>query len=320
MADSSSNQQSLWIRWGQLIRLPTSMTLLADALTAIAITQCDEPGRAAAILIPSSLAIYWAGMILNDWFDVEKDKQQRSRRPLASGAISVRQAGVAGWGLLLLGLLWSCSAAFYFGTAAAWPVGLWCLGLIAAVVLYDGPLKNTLLAPWLMGLCRGLHWMFAVTLVSYVGGDCGAHSQTLALAIAAIMTLYVAGVTWFARREADKSPAKSLLILGAFVMTIALLSLGSMPWWLIYFLPLVPKNSMFVWLVAMTGAILSRRWLAAITNPIPSTIQVGVKQSLLSLIMLDAFVAFWWAGAYWSAGIIMLVVPALWLGARFRTT
>jgi 4-hydroxybenzoate polyprenyltransferase len=259
-------------------------------------------------------------MILNDWFDIEKDKQQRSRRPLASGAISVGQAGAAGWGLLLLGLLLSCSAAFYFGATASWPVVAWCLGLIAAVVLYDGPLKNTLLAPWLMGLCRGLHWMFAVTLVSYVGGDCGEHSQRLALAIAGIMTLYVTGVTWFARREADKAPAKSLLIFGTLLMTVSLIGLGTMPWWLIYWLPMVPKNSMYAWLVAMSGAILMRRWLTAITNPSPATIQVGVKQSLLSLIMLDAFLAFWWAGAYWSAGIILLVVPALWLGARFRTT
>ena len=41
---------------------------------------------------------------------------------------------------------------------------------------------------------------------------------------------------------------------------------------------------------------------------------------LLSLILLDAFVAYWLMGPYWGAGISLLILPALWLGARFRTT
>ena len=129
---------SRWKLWGQLIRLPTSMTLLADALAAVAVSQCEYPWRAVGILLPASLAIYWAGMILNDWFDVAKDRQQRSRRPLASGAIGLNQAAMAGWGLLLFAMIWTIAATSFvkeegFDSKASGTVVLWCLSLIAAV-------------------------------------------------------------------------------------------------------------------------------------------------------------------------------------------
>ena len=95
------------------------MTLIADALTAVAITQCEYPARTIGLLLPISLAMYWAGMILNDWFDIEKDRQQRSQRPLACGAISLHQAGRVGWGLLLLAAI-GCGAILFWMQSDRW--------------------------------------------------------------------------------------------------------------------------------------------------------------------------------------------------------
>jgi 4-hydroxybenzoate polyprenyltransferase len=317
--ESSAKAVPRWKLWAQLIRLPTSMTLIADALTAVAITQCEYPARSVALLLPISLAMYWAGMILNDWFDIEKDRQQRSQRPLASGAISLPHAGIAGWGLLVLAAV-GCAAAIFFMQPERWLSVLpLCMGVMVAVVLYDGPLKNTILAPWLMGLCRGLHWLFAVQFVVAVGGWTNEYAVPFSYAIAATMTVYVAGVTWFARREAEQKPSQALLIFGASLMILALIAHALLPNWLAYTLQLKP-NAMYSVLVAMCGALIVKRLWLAIRQTSPLTMQLAVKQSLLSLILLDAFVAYWWMGPYWGAGISLLILPALWLGARFRTT
>lgn len=318
--ESNSKTVPRWKLWAQLIRLPTSMTLIADALTAVAITQCELPARSIALLLPISLAMYWAGMILNDWFDLEKDRQQRSQRPLASGAIPLSQAAIAGWGLMVAAAI-ACATAIFLIQPDRWLSVLpWCFGVMLAVVLYDGPLKNTMLAPWLMGLCRGLHWLFAVQFVVAVGGWTSEYSVPVSYAIAATMTVYIAGVTWFARREADRKPSQSLLIFGASLMTLALVALASMPTWLAHWIPELKKQSMFSVLVLMCGALIGRRLWGAISQTSPTTMQLAVKQSLLSLILLDAFLAYWWMGPYWGAGISLLILPALWLGSRFRTT
>lgn len=309
-----------WKLWAQLIRLPTSMTLIADALTAVAITQCELPARSIALLLPISLAMYWAGMILNDWFDIEKDREQRSQRPLAAGKISMPVAGLAGWGLLVAAGI-GCAVAIFVLAPQRWLHVLpWCWGVMLAVVLYDGPLKKTTLAPWIMGMCRGLHWLFAVQFVVAVGGSTSEIAIPISYAIAATMTLYVAGVTWFARKEADQKPSTTLLVFGAALMMLALIAHATIPMWLAYWIPGMKQQSMYSLLVLMCGALIGKRLWFAIQQTSPATMQLAVKQSLLSLVLLDAFVAYWRMGTYWGAGISLLIIPALWLGARFRTT
>lgn len=309
-----------WKLWAQLIRLPTSMTLIADALTAVAITQCEFPALSIGLLLPISLAMYWAGMILNDWFDLEKDREQRSQRPLASGKISMASAGLVGWGLLIVAGVVCSLAIFWFAPQRWLQVLPWCFGVMLAVVLYDGPLKKTILAPWIMGLCRGLHWLFAVQFVVAVGGVSSEVAVPLSYAIAATMTVYVAGVTWFARKEADQKPSTSLLVFGAALMLLALIAHATIPTWMAYWIPGLKPQAMYGILVLMCGALIGKRVWLAIRQTSPATMQLAVKQSLLSLILLDAFVAYWLMGPYWGAGISLLILPALWLGARFRTT
>ena len=40
----------------------------------------------------AAVALYWAGMILNDVFDIEQDRMQRPSRPLPAGDISMQSA------------------------------------------------------------------------------------------------------------------------------------------------------------------------------------------------------------------------------------
>ncbi|MEO8499128.1 MAG: hypothetical protein ABI614_29025, partial [Planctomycetota bacterium] len=78
----------------------------------------------------------------------------------------------------------------------------------------------------------------------------------------------------------------------------------------------------FVWPMALfllTVTIL-RRCLAAIANPVPEQVQAAVKQSIVSLIVLDASVALLMADWPYAVGILALLAPMLLLGKWVYST
>ena len=90
----------------QLVRLPNVFTVLADVGAAFLLVGGGPlPVARFALVLAAGVALYWAGMILNDVFDLQKDQAERKTRPVASGAISVNAAKSAGWGFLILGVL-----------------------------------------------------------------------------------------------------------------------------------------------------------------------------------------------------------------------
>ncbi|MEL7265180.1 MAG: UbiA family prenyltransferase, partial [Planctomycetota bacterium] len=97
----------------RLVRLPNTFSVLADVAAAAVLvrgTLVSVP-RLTCILIAGVL-LYWAGMVLNDWFDVEQDAVQRPQRPIPSGAISRGTAGRIGWGLMIAGILVASATGF----------------------------------------------------------------------------------------------------------------------------------------------------------------------------------------------------------------
>ena len=90
--------------WLQLIRLPNAFTVPGDVVAGWYLAgAAGRPGL--FLLLGSSLSMYWAGLILNDCFDLEKDREERPDRPLPSGRISLAVAWTAGLSLLTLGLV-----------------------------------------------------------------------------------------------------------------------------------------------------------------------------------------------------------------------
>ena len=128
-------------------------------------------------------------MFLNDAFDVEFDRQYRKERPIAVGAISLTT--VWRWGLLLLGLGGACLISFGLVTGALGVLLIFC------IVLYDAVHKRFLLAPVLMGFCRGL--LYLVASSTALNGVTGS-SMWCGLALA----LYVVGLSFLARRESAR--------------------------------------------------------------------------------------------------------------------
>ena len=103
----------------QLVRLPNLFTAAADPLAGfLLVGGALTEGRLWMPLALTGVAIYAAGMVLNDVFDYQVDLVERPSRPLPFGLISRGFATGLGIGLLLLGC---CLAAVAGCRAWSWP-------------------------------------------------------------------------------------------------------------------------------------------------------------------------------------------------------
>ncbi len=279
---------------------------------------------ALACLIAASSLLYTAGMILNDVFDVEVDRQQRPQRPLPSGAIPLRTASLMGYGLLVAGVVAAAAAGWIQPRDGAipWRSGAVAVTLAMTIVLYDGVLKKTFLGPVAMGACRFLNVLLGMS----TGVAAARPWQILGYTdyhffIAGGIGVYIMGVTWFARSEAVGSE-RLPLIGGLLLMISGMILLGSFTTrWPAEFGLLQMSPRTWVVLLGLLGLVTVRRCGAAIQDPSPMSVQSAVKHGILSLIMLDAAVVLMTAEPYWwSVGIVSLLVPTMLLGIWVYST
>src|SRR5262245_28566386 len=91
--------------YAQLIRLPNVFTAIADiGLGALATGSLPGQWLPFVLLALASACLYSAGMVWNDYFDLEQDKRERSFRPLPSERVSPGSAVTLGFGLMLAGV------------------------------------------------------------------------------------------------------------------------------------------------------------------------------------------------------------------------
>lgn len=110
----------------------------------------------AVVLMFISVCLYASGAVFNDLVDLERDRRFRPERPLASGAIGVRQAYMLGAGLIACGLF----AAMFLSHMTVLVAGM----IVAASWLYNGLAKyNMLLGAVTMGICRGLNMLLGMS-------------------------------------------------------------------------------------------------------------------------------------------------------------
>ncbi|HEY7423096.1 MAG TPA: UbiA family prenyltransferase [Gemmataceae bacterium] len=283
--------------YAQLVRLPNLPTALADiCLGVLAAHALPEHGLAFVLLLLSSGCLYSAGMVWNDYFDVEQDRRERSFRPLPSGRISPTQAARLGIGLLAVGVLLAALA----GMASFWIA----VCLVGALLAYDGWLKRTWAGPIAMGACRFLNVLLGVSAGGSLLWPRGAH-------LALVVGLYIAGVTWFARTEARLSNQNALRGAAAVMLASLILALP-----LPVFLPADHHSSfLFPYLLVGLGFLVGVPVVQALANPTPSPVQAAVKRSLMALILLDAVLATATAGLV-GLVILLLLAPSLYLNRK----
>lgn len=311
---------SLW-DWARLVRLPNVFTVLADVSAAfLLVSHSAAPsGRFICVLL-AGVCLYWAGMILNDVFDIDVDRRERPLRPLPDGRISLSAARTTGWGLLFVGVVLAALSGYLPGedVVLTWRGGLIGILLGVMIVLYDGPLKRTPLAPLAMGLCRMLSFLLGASPA--LAGPLPQYLfEPHVLAAAAGFGIYIMGVTWMARHETGVT--SKLTLVGSLIILLAGCAV------LAYSPNLAPPGTVlhigqgpFALLVVLLAATFLYRAAGAVVDPRPQRVQVAVKAALLTFIPLAAAVALLGAGPFYGLAVFGLVFPAILLASRFRMT
>lgn len=291
--------------YARLLRLPNVFTAFADialgTCATIGLATIDDafPWRVALLLMASG-CLYCAGMVWNDYFDLEEDRKLRPFRPVASGRISVRTTVAIGTVLMIVG--WACAAlsGVYGAILGA--------ALVLAIFLYDARIKRTRLAPVGMAACRFLNVLLGLSLA----GD--AIPPVLRIHLALTIGLYIVGVTWFARTEEQRSDP-AVLRQAAFVMLVAACLALAVP----TRVPMGTASVLFPYGLVVFAFWVGTKVYAAIQKPTPERVQAGVKRSIFGLVVLDALLASAFIGTPGFL-VILLLIPAIVLGKWVYST
>lgn len=354
-----------WKSWAELVRLPNVFTIIADVSAAFllvlggsgwytgasarATTAGDERDIwiVLGLTVVSAVTLYWAGMILNDVFDLRHDVRARRGRPLARRAVTLRSARIAGWGLLLVSIVPPLAVGVCCDHELGWMPLIVVVALSACIVLYDGPLKRTPFAPLLMGACRVLSFLLGATAASAVlaqqmGAATLASLQSVALgdpiawgltpvvlAFAIGMGTYIAGLTTFGRREAIGDRTIHLPV-GLIVMAMGAIGLALAPRMARWSLTGEGEAWKTAWridpVVIFPAAILLMlataliRGSAAVRYPSPQRIGATIGSGLMAIIPIAATITMLAVGANIAVLIFALLIPSRLLATRFRMT
>jgi 4-hydroxybenzoate polyprenyltransferase len=316
----------------RLARLPNVFTAIADIWMGFLVVQGSfEPLGLLVLLTLATASLYTAGMVLNDVFDLEIDREERPERPLPSGRIPMGPARKLGFSLLAAG--WTSAAVVSLllmsGTIEspnaegnppwAWGPILVATLLAGCIVSYNAGVKRTWWGPMNMGACRTLNILLGMSLApstadSWLAGW-GAEHLTIALAIG----IYIMGVTWFARGKAGTS-SRVVLAWGTAWMGAGWILLGSLPSQIPAGVHLTLQPLHWQLLLLLLAVPVFRRAAVAWSDPSPTHVQAGVKQFIVSLIVLDATVVLLLVDPALSIVVLALLVPMLLLGRWVYST
>lgn len=279
----------------ELMRPANIVTALADILAGFAASGAVSllGTQTGANLLPSLMwlllstaGLYGGGVVLNDYFDAALDATERPERPIPSGRVSRRNAGILGAILLLIGIA-AAAMVSMLSAGIAFAIALW-------VVTYDIYGKHhSILGPVNMGMCRGGNLLLGVSAVPVMVG------QLWFLAI--LPVLYIAAVTTVSRGEVHGGQRRTVIVSLVFVVLviIGLLGLGVIPEYEI--IRAVPF--LLVFTIAVVPA-----FIQAAVDPQAGHIRAAVKRGVISLILMDATLAAGFGG--WVIGLVTAVLLA----------
>jgi 4-hydroxybenzoate polyprenyltransferase len=284
---------------------------MADILLGFLLTHRRlEPWPQFALLLSASSLLYLAGMALNDYFDRRQDAIERPLRPIPSGRVTARTALVLGAAMLAGGAALAWIAALASGDVRP---GIVATLLAAAVILYNGVLKRTLLGPVVMGACRTLNVLLgmSVSLEPWSAPH---------LVVAGGVGLYIVGVTVFARREADTS-SRPKLAAGLVLLLAGIATVASTPQWATgrEWPEFHVRGNWYVFW-ALFGMLIGYRSLWAVLEPVPERVQAAVRNAIFSLVIMDAAAVLAVQEMFWGIVILLLLAPTLFLGRWIYST
>ena len=73
-------------------------------------------------------------------------------------------------------------------------------------------------------------------------------------------------------------------------------------------------------LTGTLGLLIFWRCVWAVVEPVPTRVRMAVTQGVLSLVMLDAVACYAVRGVFWAGLILLLLLPAMFLGRWIEMT
>jgi 4-hydroxybenzoate polyprenyltransferase len=297
--------------YAQLVRLPGVFTAAADIVLGALCAWSSgawPSGTALVVLLLASACLYSSGMAWNDFFDVAQDSHERPFRPIPSGRISRKAAGIFAAVLQTMALGFAAAAGLVV-PGPGWIPPAFAAALVVAILAYDGWLKRTPAGPPAMGTCRFLN-----VLLGFCIADAETFPWESRLYLALVVGCYITGVTWFARAEARTSNP-SVLLGAAGVMLVALVLALAAP------RLAVPAHPSFVfpYLTVALAFYIGFPIAAAIKRPRPTEVQKAVRSCLIGLVVLDTILATAVAGLT-GLLILLLIAPVIYFGRWLYTT
>ncbi len=299
------------IAYLQLTRPANIVTAIADIWAGFAVAGAARvllSGDASFISSPLLTALLWltlatiglygGGVAFNDVFDAELDAVERPERAIPSGRVSLRNAALMAFVLLLIGIVAALQVSLLSGLIA------FVVALLA--VLYDYWGKHQLIfGPINMGLCRAGNLLLGISFVPLM--------LEAYWFLGLIPLVFVAAITMISRGEVHGKNRSALIgglfMYGLIIMAVVLLAFtGDREGWQV--LPFL----------ALLAYMIFPPLIKAIRLQNPKLIGKAVKAGVISLIILNAAVAAAFAGWIYGILVLLLLPVSLWLARKFAVT
>lgn len=305
--DGRNDLQAILGAYAELVRVPNLFTAPPDVIlgAALVVIAGSEPPVPTVVgLAAASVMLYAGGTTLNDAFDAPIDTRERPERPIPSGRVSRRTAFGLGVALLLVAV----GIAF---VVAGGPAAV-AAGLVAiAIVAYDGLLKGSAAGFLAMGITRGLNIVLGTTAV----GSVALESPIQLLGVPAVVTAYIAAVTFMATRETEGGNRRAVAVAAAG----AVAAVASLGWFLVGLEPAALEVAVALAFAAAFCWWVGRPLRTAFADPVPGTVGPAVGACVLGLVLLDAAFAAA-VGVRWGLAAGLFLVPAVGLSRAFDVT
>jgi 4-hydroxybenzoate polyprenyltransferase len=292
-----------------LVRLPNIFTvpsnILAGYFAVIPVSYANV--LQLSLLILSSILLYIAGIVFNDFFDIKTDLIERPNRPLPSGRVPKQNA-------LIIAIV-SMISANIFASAASTISFVICAILSTIVIGYDYRLKNTIIGPITMGGARSLNIILGASTTLFAILAYSSNSLVRIIFVSLSLFFYILAISLLSRKEAGDIIEIRHTIVGSFLIIFSLILS-------IVFAGLLANLLKIDFLVNLIlfSAIMVITYKQTNIHRDSSAIQKAIKHLVISIIILDSIFISGTAGLFYGLGSLFLVVPSIFLSRSLYVT
>lgn len=295
-----------------MIRLPNLFTVPSNIIVGYVTLQV-YPNSGLSISLPliifSSCLIYAAGIIFNDYSDIETDRREGRIRPLVSGSVTKRPALILGLSCLVLASVISGIVGYLTFLLSSI--------IIFIALIYDFKLKQTKVSSIMMGSARASNIVYGASPI-LIGGIFESEQIQRLIIESACIFIYVVAIMFVSAREArvNQSNPKWLLVpilLILVVVTVMITSviLGK------FKADLLVNLAILIFIICYALFRLIRRMKSEIGS---RQIQNLVKILILCMVILDSSFVSGVSGLLFGTIVVLFIIPGMILSRLLYVT